>query len=101
MTDTHKANRGRSGRYSGAQRALLRTLLEREKCSAGMLAELTGIPYDSVGVLRRTLKIKAPSRGGPPKGRTAAILNARKLARLKVKYAQQLAILFGKIFNST
>ncbi len=83
--------------YSNEQRELFRLLVVEEKCTVGMIHQLTGIPIGTISNLCGKLDIELTHKQGSMGGKLGAIQRARNLARIKEKHAERLKELFTRV----
>ncbi len=77
--------------YTDAQLKLLKVFFEQEHCTYPQIAELTGIPHGSLATLANKAETKSVHKQRAAKTHLARIKEARKIQRLRTKYAQELA----------
>ena len=76
--------------YTKGQMALIKTLVDTEKCTIPQIAAITGIPRGSIGMLASRAGAKFTTVRGSGKSHLARIKEARKIATLREKYANEL-----------
>ncbi len=73
--------------YTKEQMALIKILVDTEKCTVSQIAAITGIPFGSVGMLASRAGATFVGPRKPGKSHLARIKEARKIVVLKEKYA--------------